>query len=121
MENLEATGRVKGLLSRDERVNDEGQLEAVLETDYVARQGQDAVNELFNRVFAEKRSIVLPLVVGLAANVAAYALVVRPRGVEVGGRRGSGGRCDGRACGRPRTSWRPPARWWTGRPAPTRS
>ena len=35
MESLEATGRVKGLLSRDERVSDQGQLESVLETDYV--------------------------------------------------------------------------------------
>lgn len=43
------------------------------------------MNELFNRVLTEKRSIVLPLVIGLAANVAAYALVVRPRGVKSAG------------------------------------
>jgi Tfp pilus assembly protein PilO len=43
------------------------------------------VSELFNRVVAEKRPIVLPLVIALAANVAAYALVVRPRGVKSDG------------------------------------
>ena len=43
------------------------------------------MNELFNRVVAEKRPIVLPLVIALAANVAAYALVVRPRGVKSAG------------------------------------
>jgi Tfp pilus assembly protein PilN len=41
MESLEATGRVKSLLTRDERVNEQGQLEAVLETDYVP--GKDRV------------------------------------------------------------------------------
>jgi hypothetical protein len=35
MESLEATGKVKDLLSRDEQVNDQGQLESVLETGYV--------------------------------------------------------------------------------------
>jgi len=43
------------------------------------------VNELFHRVRAEKRSIVLPLVIALAANAAAYVLVVRPRGVKSAG------------------------------------
>ena len=43
------------------------------------------MNELFHRVLAEKRPLVLPLVIALAANVAAYALVVRPRGVKSAG------------------------------------
>ena len=43
------------------------------------------MTELFNRVLAEKRPIVLPLVVLLAANAAAYGLVVRPRGVKSAG------------------------------------
>jgi len=37
MENLEGTGVVKGLLSRDERVNEQDQLEATLETVYVPK------------------------------------------------------------------------------------
>jgi len=44
MENLERTGAVKGLLSRDERVNEQEQLEATLETVYVPKPStlQDA-------------------------------------------------------------------------------
>ena len=40
MESLEATGRVKDLLSRDERVNEQGQLQSVLETSYVPDNGR---------------------------------------------------------------------------------
>lgn len=43
------------------------------------------MNELFNRVVAEKRPIVLTLVIALAANLAAYVIVVRPRGVKSAG------------------------------------
>lgn len=43
------------------------------------------MNELFNRVVAEKRSVVLPLLIALAVNIAAYGLVVRPRGVKSAG------------------------------------
>jgi hypothetical protein len=43
------------------------------------------MNELLRRVVAEKRSVVLPLVVALVANVAAYVLVVRPRGIKSAG------------------------------------
>jgi hypothetical protein len=42
MENLEATGAFAGLLSRAERVNDEGLLEASLETVYVPRAAAGA-------------------------------------------------------------------------------
>ena len=37
---------------------------------------------LLQRVLREKRSIIVPLLVGLLANVAGYALVVRPLGVR---------------------------------------
>lgn len=43
------------------------------------------MNELLRRVLAEKRPLVLPLVIALVANIAAYALVVRPRGVKSAG------------------------------------
>jgi hypothetical protein len=43
------------------------------------------MTELLRRVLAEKRSLVLTLVVALVANVAAYALVVRPRGIKAAG------------------------------------
>jgi Tfp pilus assembly protein PilO len=43
------------------------------------------VSELLNRVIAEKRSILLPLVVAVVANLAAYALVVRPRAAKSAG------------------------------------
>jgi hypothetical protein len=43
------------------------------------------VNELLRRVIAEKRSLVLPVVVALVGNLAAYMLVVRPRGVKSAG------------------------------------
>src|SRR5262245_56419384 len=43
------------------------------------------MNELVRRVIAEKRSIVVPLVIALVANIAAYFLVVRPRGVKSAG------------------------------------
>ena len=43
------------------------------------------MNELIRRVLAEKRSLVLTLVVALVANIAAYALVVRPRGIRAAG------------------------------------
>jgi len=43
------------------------------------------MNELVRRVVAEKRSVVLPLVVALVANIAAYVLVVRPRGIKSAG------------------------------------
>jgi hypothetical protein len=43
------------------------------------------VNELFNRVLAEKRRLVLALVVALVANLVGYFLVVRPRGVKSAG------------------------------------
>jgi type IV pilus assembly protein PilN len=36
MENLEATGAFKDLLSREERINDDGQLVAVLEAEYIS-------------------------------------------------------------------------------------
>ena len=36
MENLEATGALKNLLSREERINDDGQLVASLEAEYVS-------------------------------------------------------------------------------------
>lgn len=49
MENLEGVGAFAGLLSREERVNDEGQIEASLETVYVAHpstgSGQDPLTE----------------------------------------------------------------------------
>jgi hypothetical protein len=40
------------------------------------------MNELVRRVIQEKRSIVVPLVVALIANIAAYFIVVRPRGIK---------------------------------------
>jgi hypothetical protein len=40
------------------------------------------MNPLLQRIAAEKRSIVLPLAIALVANVAAYGLVVRPRGIK---------------------------------------
>ena len=43
------------------------------------------MTELLRRVVAEKRTILVPLVVALAANVAGYALVVRPRGIKSAG------------------------------------
>ena len=43
------------------------------------------MNELLRRVLAEKRSVVLTLVVALVGNIAIYALVVRPRGVRSAG------------------------------------
>ena len=43
------------------------------------------MNELIRRVLAEKRSLVLTLVVALVANIAAYGLVVRPRGIRAAG------------------------------------
>jgi hypothetical protein len=43
------------------------------------------MTELLRRVLAEKRSLVLTLVVALVANIAAYALVVRPRGIKAAG------------------------------------
>ncbi len=39
-------------------------------------------SQLVRRVIAERRAVVLPLVIALVANVAAYALVVRPRGIK---------------------------------------
>ncbi len=53
----------------------------------------------------------MPLAVALAVNVAAYALVVRPLGAQVGRRRGSRGRRGGRALRPPNASWRWPRRW----------
>jgi hypothetical protein len=41
--------------------------------------------ELLRRVIDDRRAIVLPLVFALVANVLAYALVVRPRGVKSAG------------------------------------
>jgi len=43
------------------------------------------MNELVRRIAAEKRAIHLPLVVALVANLAAYGLVVRPRGIKSAG------------------------------------
>ena len=43
------------------------------------------MNEFTRRVIAEKRRLVWPLVIGLAANILAYALVVGPRGVKSAG------------------------------------
>jgi hypothetical protein len=43
------------------------------------------MTELTRRVLAEKRFLVLTLVVALVANIAAYALVVRPRGIKAAG------------------------------------
>jgi hypothetical protein len=43
------------------------------------------MNELLTRVVREKRPLVLPLVVALVVNIAAYALVVRPRGIKSAG------------------------------------
>jgi hypothetical protein len=43
------------------------------------------MNELLRRVLAEHRPLVLTLVVALVANIAAYALVVRPRGLRAAG------------------------------------
>ncbi len=40
---------------------------------------------IVNRALAEKRTIVIPLAVVLVANVLAYGLVVRPRGVKAAG------------------------------------
>jgi len=41
--------------------------------------------QLVRRVVEERRTIVLPLLVVLVANVVAYALVVRPRGIKSAG------------------------------------
>jgi hypothetical protein len=43
------------------------------------------VNELRTRILAEKRPVVLTLVVALIANLAAYLLVVRPRAAKSAG------------------------------------
>jgi hypothetical protein len=43
------------------------------------------MNELVERVLAEKRPVIVPLIIALAANLAAYVLVVRPRGVKSAG------------------------------------
>jgi hypothetical protein len=43
------------------------------------------MNNLLRRVLDEKRSLVLTLVVALVANMAVYALVVRPRGLKAAG------------------------------------
>ena len=43
------------------------------------------MNELFRRVVAEKRSMILPLVIALIVNLVAYFLVVRPRGIKSAG------------------------------------
>jgi hypothetical protein len=43
------------------------------------------MNELLRRVLAEHRPLLLTLVVALVANIAAYALVVRPRGLKAAG------------------------------------
>jgi hypothetical protein len=43
------------------------------------------MNELLRRVLAEKRSLVLTIVVALVANIAAYVVVVRPRGIKAAG------------------------------------
>jgi hypothetical protein len=42
-------------------------------------------SDTLRRIVAEKRAVVLPLVVALLANVAAYVLVVRPRGIKSAG------------------------------------
>jgi len=39
----------------------------------------------WNRILNEKRALIIPIAVGLVANVAAYALVVRPLGVRSAG------------------------------------
>lgn len=38
---------------------------------------------LWQRIFAEKRFLIVPLAVGLVANIAFYALVVYPRGLKL--------------------------------------
>jgi hypothetical protein len=43
------------------------------------------MNELLRRIVIEKRPLVLTLVVALLGNIAAYALVVRPRGIKSAG------------------------------------
>jgi hypothetical protein len=43
------------------------------------------MNELMARIVAEKRPIVLPLVIALVVNLVGYVLVVRPRGVKSAG------------------------------------
>lgn len=43
------------------------------------------MSELLKRVGAEKRRVLLPLVVALVVDLAAYALVVRPRGIKSAG------------------------------------
>lgn len=43
------------------------------------------MNELLKRVIVEKRPLVLPLVIAIVGNIAAYGLVVRPRGVKSAG------------------------------------
>lgn len=42
-------------------------------------------SQLLRRVIEERRAVVLPLVFALIANVLAYALVVRPRGIKSAG------------------------------------
>lgn len=43
------------------------------------------MNDFFRRVLAEKRRIVWPLAIGLAVNILAFVLVVRPRGIKSAG------------------------------------
>ena len=40
---------------------------------------------IWRRILAEKRALIIPLALGIAANVAAYGLVVRPLGVKSAG------------------------------------
>lgn len=43
------------------------------------------MNDFARRVLAEKRRIVWPLMIGLAVNILAFVLVVRPRGIKSAG------------------------------------
>ena len=88
--NLEGTGSFSNLLSVQERFNSTGLLVAVVEGTYLRARtaprrghaGGETAMTLLQRVLREKRSIIVPLFIALLANVAAYALVVRPLGVR---------------------------------------
>ena len=95
MENLDKAGAFSGLLSRTDRVNDQGQLESVIETTYLPTagiaasrreggrpQGNGPPVTLGKRILVEKRALIIPLALGIILNVAAYALIVYPLGVK---------------------------------------
>ena len=91
MENLEGTGAFKDPLPPEQHVNDQGLLEATVEAVYrpgdktTDNTGGEAAMMLERRIFLEKRAILIPILVALAANLGVYLLVARPLAAKSAG------------------------------------